>query len=249
MFTGPLSFHHGRIECPLHAPCFFHARDQFRHTSNRKYLNSDLLLLSQESSIPSPCCCTPDKVMLHICIVLTKAITISALTLQLSQPISQAKSNSTTNLALPNGPQEPVDDSVLSNLSDALTLIRDGTIALPTNEPYTSIPYPPSSDPSQSLNTTSISTFNTLPPLPSDWQISCSEKLGTDMRPGSCLDAWTFMLPIEKEVSFGPRSAAETYDVELPRRFLSSMTLECILFRHHADDFTKPMVHASSSLH
>ena len=158
--------------------------------------------------------------MVHIHLALIKATTVSALSLQLSQPLEQ-------DLASTNA-------SLLTNSSGVLTGQWDGTIALPFNEPNRTVSYPLSNDISQSENSTYIFTFNKssvsrpdLPPPPSGWQYICSERLGTGMNPSSCLDAWTLIPPIERPISFGPRTATNTYDVGLPRRYLSCM-LRCL---------------------
>ena len=171
--------------------------------------------------------------MLPIQLTLLKAITISALGIQLARPIVPAEPNSDANLALPNGPQRTVNTSLLSNSSINLSRQWDGTIAVPFNEPNISIPFPSSTDPSHLFNDTYMRTLSIstgarsailphhLPPWPKGWNYKCIQKLGTGMNPSSCLDAWTFLPPIEREVSFGPRSAATRYDVGLPRRYLS----------------------------
>ena len=160
--------------------------------------------------------------MLSIQLALLKGITISAISLQLNQPIVPAGSNPTADLASP-----------LSDTSGSLSPHWDGTIEVPLNEPNISISFLPSDDPIQVWNDTysftpNISTVSRpprrahgLPPRPYGWQVRCSDKLGTGMNPSSCLDAWKFLPAIDREVSFGPRSAATTYDVGLPRRYLS----------------------------
>ena len=171
--------------------------------------------------------------MLSIQLALLKGITISAISLQLTQPIVPAGSNPTADLALPSLPKGKVNASPLSDTSGSLSPHWDGTIEVPFNEPNISISFLPSDDLTQVWNDTysltpNISTVSRpprrahgLPPLPYGWEVRCSEKLGSGMNPSSCLDAWKFVPPIDRKVSFGPRSAANTYDVGLPRRYLS----------------------------
>ena len=171
--------------------------------------------------------------MLSIQLALLEGITISAISLQLTQPIVPAGSNSTTDLVLPSWPDGKVNASPLSDSSGTLSRHWDGTIEVPLDEPNISISSLPSDDPTQFWNDTysltpNISTVSrpprraaALPPLPNGWRVVCSEKLGTGMNPSSCLDAWTLLPPIDRKVSFGPRGAASTYDVGLPRRYLS----------------------------
>lgn len=169
--------------------------------------------------------------MLPVQLALLKSITISALGLQLIRPILPAQPNSAADVALPNGLRAAANASHLSNSSSTMPRQWDGTIALSLHEFNTSLPSPSSNDPSQLWNDTYISTFNIaaaprpaadLPPLPRGWRIVCSTGLGTGISPSSCLEAWT-LLPITKRIlSFGPRDAANTYDVGLPKRYLSS---------------------------
>lgn len=171
--------------------------------------------------------------MLSIQLALLKGITISAISLQLNQPIVAAGSNPTADLALSSWLKGKVNASTLSDSSGSLSPHWDGTIEVPLNEPNISISFLPSDDPTQVWNDTysftpNISTVSRpprrapgLPPRPYGWEIRCSDKLGTGMNPSSCLDAWKFLPAIDRKVSFGPRSAANTYDVGLPRRYLS----------------------------
>ena len=173
------------------------------------------------------------KVMLSIQLTIVKAITISALSLQQPQPINPANPESGANLSLPYAPQGTVNASLQSDSLGTSSREWDGTLALPLNESNTSMSYPLSTESSQSFNDTSILTPNIytgprgpvgppdLPPFPKDWRFKCSDKLGANMNPSSCLDAWTLLPAIESKISFGPRSASKAYDVELPRRFLS----------------------------
>lgn len=168
--------------------------------------------------------------MLPIQLVIFKAITISALNIQLTQPISPSNPVLGANISLPTAPQGTVNASLLPASFGNSSREWDGTLALPLNEPNTSISYPLSTESSQSWRDTSIQTPNIytgpvgppdLPPFPTDWVYKCSGRLGVNMNPSSCLDAWTLLPAIEHKVSFGPRSASKTYDVGLPRRFLS----------------------------
>ena len=171
--------------------------------------------------------------MLPIQLAIFKAVTISALSLQLTQPITPSNPESGANLSLPNAPQGTVNTSLLSDSLGSSSREWDGTLALPLNEPNTSISYLVSTESSQTWKDTSILTPNIytgprgpvrppdLPPFPKDWTFRCSDKLGTNLNPSSCLDAWTLLPSIESKVSFGPRGASNTYDVGLPRRYLS----------------------------
>ena len=206
--------------------------------------------------------------MLPIQLVLFKAITISALSLPANQPKPQLKPESDANLSLPNAHQGTVNASLLSDSLGSSSREWDGTLELPLNEPKTSASYFLSTKSSQSRNDTSILTPNIytgprgpvgppdLPPFPKDWTYKCSDRLGVNINPSSCLDAWTLLPTIERKISFGPRSVSNPYDVGLPTRFLSCTLpgvplLHCyvaIVSKCHADELAKPMVHASLSL-
>ena len=196
------------------------------------------------------------KVMLLVQLTLFKAITISALTLQLIQPISPSESTSSNSFALPNGPQVAVNAFVTYNSSSNISQQWDGTIALPLNELSISPSSPSIDDPSQLWNNTYISAFNIsagprprpgpepapdLPPLPREWGIRCSQSLGIGISASSCLAAWALLPSIDRTVSFGPRNAANTYDVGLPKRYLSS-TLR------HSTISLLPSCHASDTM-
>ena len=182
--------------------------------------------------------------MLLILLAVSKAITISALGLQLAQPIVPPEPISGANLALSNRPQGTVNASLLSNSSNTISQHWDGTIALPLNGFNTSISFPLLSDLSQLWNDTPALKPNTstvsenpirppdLPPWPQGWAWTCKPLQGIDINPSSCLEAWTLLPPIERTVSFGPRSAGNTYDVGLPQRYLSC-TLRPLLLACH----------------
>lgn len=171
--------------------------------------------------------------MLPIQLALLKAITTSALSLQFSQPIVPAEPNTGANFARPNGLQTTVNTSLTSEPSGVSSGQWDGTIAVPLNETNISISFPSLTDLPQRWNDTLISTPSVstearhsisllhLPPWPSGWDYKCSQSLGTSMNPSSCLDAWAFLPPIEREVTFGLRSSGNIYDVGLPKRYLS----------------------------
>lgn len=176
--------------------------------------------------------------MLPFQLTLLKATTVSALSLQLVRPMLPAESNSTANFALPNGLQAAANASPLLTSSNNIPHQWDGTIALPPEGLTRSLSSTSSSDPSQLWNDTYISAFNTsagprprpgprpapdLPPLPRGWGIACTGRYGIGMNPSSCLEAWSLLPPIERTLSFGPRNAANTYDVGLPKRYLSCM--------------------------
>ena len=189
--------------------------------------------------------------MLPIQLAIFKAITISALSVQLSQPITPSDSESGANLSLPNTPQGTVNASLLPDSLGSSTREWDGTLALPLNEPNTSLSYPLSTESSQVWNDASIQTTDIssgprgpvgrpdLPPFPEDWGYKCSDKLGENMNPSSCLDAWTLLPAIERKVSFGSRSASKTYDVGLPRRFLSCTLTGVLTFLLLRRDWVK----------
>ena len=174
--------------------------------------------------------------MLPVQLTLLKAITTSALTLQLVQPNVPAESNVTAGLALPNGPPAAASAFLSFNLSNATPQQWDGTIALPLNGLDMSLSSPSLDGQSQLWNNTYISTVNIstgprprppdVPPLPREWIIRCSQSGDTDIKLSSCLAAWASFPSSERTFSFGPRSASSTYAVGLPKRYLSSM------FRH-----------------
>lgn len=174
--------------------------------------------------------------MLLVRFPLLNAITISALSLQLLQPNFPAESNSIAALTLPNDLQNAANATPQFNSSGTIPRQWDGTIELPLNELNISLSFPSSDGSSQLQNDTHISMFNVsagpkpgpgprpapdLPPLPQGWNILCDSRLGTGMSSPSCLEAWTFLPPIERIVSFGPRNAETTYDVGLPKRYQS----------------------------
>ena len=183
------------------------------------------------------------RFMLLSSLTLLKGITVSALSLQIVQPISPAKSKSNDDFALPNGLGVAANVSLISNFSNTIPQQWDGTIALPLNELNISHSSPLSNDSSELWNDTYISLLNTsagprprprpgprpaldLPPLPRGWGVSCDGRYGTGMKSSSCLEAWALVPPVERELSFGPRDAANTYDVGLPKRY-QSCTLAC----------------------
>ena len=152
-------------------------------------------------------------------IALLKAATISALSLQLSQPIVPAVSDSAINLPSPNG-----------YVSAGQT---DGTIALPPNGPDKSFPYLSNNDSSQASNGVYISALNVstlsglpnpllLPPLPGGWRVLCDDIHGTDMNYSSCREAWTYFPVSDKQVRYRSRKTASRVDIGLPRRYISS---------------------------
>ncbi len=174
--------------------------------------------------------------MLPVQLVLLKTIAVSALSLQLVHPLLPAESNSTSNLALPNGLRAAADAPPVFNSSSSVPGHWDGTIKLPLNVPNIPLSTPTSNNLSPSWNDTYLSTFNVstgpqpqpepkpapgLPPLPPGWRVVCNGKLGTGLKLSSCLEAQTLFPTVERTVSFGPRNAANTYDVGLPKRYLS----------------------------
>lgn len=168
--------------------------------------------------------------MLSFQVALLKTIAASVLSVQLVRPTLPAGSTSSPHLAPPNQLQTAANASLKSDSSSAIPSEWDGTIALPLTVLNISLSPPSSNDPSPLLNDTYISTFNIsakpqpppeLPPLPRGWGLHCSKALGTSINPSSCLEAWTLIPPIERTISFGPRNAADKYDVGLPKRYQS----------------------------
>lgn len=82
----------------------------------------------------------------------------------------------------------------------------------------------PQPRPPERWNTASLSPINLTAPI--RFNCVCDERrFGRDLNPRSCLDAWTHIPAIERELSFGPRRRTDrdpTYDVYLPKRYLSS---------------------------
>ena len=174
--------------------------------------------------------------MLPVQLILLKTIAVSALSLQLVHPLLPAESNSISSLALPNGLQAAADAPPVSNLSSSVPGHWDGTITLPLNVPNIPLSTPSSNNLSSSWNDIYLSTSNfptgpqpqrnskpvpELPPLPRGWRVVCNGQLGTGLQLSSCLEAQTLFPTIERTVSFRPRNAANSYDVGLPKRYLS----------------------------
>ena len=157
--------------------------------------------------------------MLPVQIALLKAATISALSLQLSQPIVPAGLDSAINLASSSG-------YVLAGQTD-------GTIALPPSGPDKTFPYLSNNDSSQAPNDGYISALNVstisglpspllLPPLPGGWRVLCDGIHGTDMNYSSCQEAWTYFPVYDKSVRYRSRKTASRIDIGLPKRYISS---------------------------
>ena len=168
--------------------------------------------------------------MLPVQLALIRIIAASALSLQLDRPTWPAGSTSSLHLARPNQVQTAANASLTSSPSGAIPSEWDGTIALPSDVLNISLSSSSSNGPSPLLNDTYISSFNisaklppppNLPPSPRGWGLFCSRSPGTSMNPSSCIEAWTLIPPIERTLSFGPRNAAEKYDVGLPKRYQS----------------------------
>lgn len=168
--------------------------------------------------------------MLSVQLALLKAIASSALSLQLVQPIIPAESIRNPSFATPKELQAAANASLRSALPSTIPPEWDGTIALPLNVLNISLHSPPSNDPSPLWNDTYISTLNisagprpapSLPPLPHGWALRCSARMGSNINPSSCLEAWALIPPIERTLSFGPRDGTNTYDVMLPKRYQS----------------------------
>ena len=168
--------------------------------------------------------------MLPAQLTIIKAVTVSALSLQLVQTNLLAESNSNANIALSNRLQGAVNASILSNLSSTLPQQWNGIIASPLDEGNVRLFSPSSNDRSHLWNDTYVSAFNIsmrprpspgliVPDFPKGWKFGCDQKFGTGLNPSSCFEAWTFIPPIDEIITFGPRGRA--YDVELPKRYLS----------------------------
>ena len=167
--------------------------------------------------------------MLPAQLAIFKAVAVSALSLQLVQPNLLAESNSNANIALSNRLQEAVNASILSNLSSTLPQQWNGIIALPFDQSNVRLLSPSSNDRSNLWNDTYVSTLNIstrgpgliLPDFPKGWKFGCDQTLGTGLKSVSCLEAWSFIPLVARKITFGPRDTASTYDVELPKRYLS----------------------------
>ena len=186
--------------------------------------------------------------MLSVHFVLLEAITISALSVQLGQPVVEAGADSAVDLVSPNGPQAAVNASFPSNLSSDSTRQWNGTIELPPNESNQSFPYHSTNGSSQVSTNPYLSTSNTSAmswpfepapnptPLPYDWHVKCSDRLGTGINALSCFDAWNLFPRSALHATFGPRRAGEKYDIGLPRRYQSCKSRQLvvvILPTHH----------------
>ena len=167
--------------------------------------------------------------MLPAQLAIFQAVTVSALSLQLVQPNSLAEVYANANIALSNRLQGAVNASTLSNLSSTLPQQWNGIIALPLDQSNVRLLSPSSNDRSNLWNDTYVSTLNistggpglNLPDFPKGWKFGCDKTLGIGLNSGSCLEAWRFIPFVEREITFGPRDTAGTYDVGLPKRYLS----------------------------
>ena len=169
--------------------------------------------------------------MLAAQLAIFKAVAVSALSLQLVEPNLLAETNSNANIALSNRLQEAVNASIQSNLSSILPQQWNGIIALPLDQSNVRSLSPSSIYRSNLWNDTYVSTLNVstegsgliLPDFPKGWKFGCDQSLGTGLNSVSCLEAWRFIPLVARKITFGPRDTASTYDVELPKRYLSCM--------------------------
>ena len=168
--------------------------------------------------------------MLPAQLAIFQAITVSALSLQLVQPNPLAEVYSNANIAVSNRLQGAVNASILSNLSNTLSQQWNGIIALPLDQSNVRLLTPSSNDRSNMWNDTDVSTLNistrgpglVLPDFPKGWKFGCDKTLGIGLNSVSCLEAWSFLPLVDAKITFGPRGTASTYDVGLPKRYLSS---------------------------
>ena len=168
--------------------------------------------------------------MLLAQLAILQAVAVSALSLQLVQPNSLAEAYSNANIALSNRLQEAVNASILSNLSSTLPQQWNGIIALPLDQSNARLLSPSSNERSNLWNDTYESALNistrgpglVLPDFPKGWKFGCDKTLGIGLNSVSCLEAWRLIPFFDKEITIGPRDTAITYDVELPKRYLSS---------------------------
>lgn len=189
-----------------------------------------------------------DRVMSTVPFAVFYAIAISALTLQPAQPVLPITVDSTPDSGLPDGFQATANALLQSGLPHTVPISSDGTITLPPNILDISLSTP-SSEAFPLRNDTLISIDDVsgepqAPPelisgsdprsLPSGWQVSCSQLLGTHLRRVSCLEAWDTFPVGGKTLSLGPRGEAK-YDVALPKRYLG-----CMLLRHLPKSFLLP---------
>ena len=167
--------------------------------------------------------------MLLAQLAIIKAAAVSALSLQLVQPNLLTESNLNTDIAPSNRRQGAVNASTLSNLSSTLSQQWNGIIALPLNESNVRLLSPSSNDWANVWNDTYVTALNVstggpgliLPDFPKGWKYGCDQTLGTGLNYLSCFEAWGFIPLAKRDISFGPRGTASTYDVELPKRYLS----------------------------
>ncbi|KAM0794089.1 hypothetical protein BDR22DRAFT_895497 [Usnea florida] len=168
--------------------------------------------------------------MLPAQLAIFRAAAVSALSLQLVQPNLLTDSNSIPDIAVSNRRQGAVDASFPSNLSSTLPQQWNGIIALPINESNARLLSPSSNDRANVWNDTYVSALNVstggpgliLPDFPKGWKYGCDQTLGTGLNSLSCFEAWGFIPLAKRDISFGPRGPASTYDVKLPKRYLSS---------------------------
>lgn len=181
--------------------------------------------------------------MLPFALTLLATFRVSALALQLVQPTVPTSINPFPPSTISDGVQETINTSLLFLLSTVFSDQRYSTIALPLNSSDTSIWFSSLGGRYSSSNETFHWPLNVsagprpilgprpLPPLPHPprgWRYWCGgARYGTDLNGPSCLEAWSWIPPVERTLSFGPRNpdpgGMTTFDVGLPKRYLSCM--------------------------
>lgn len=167
--------------------------------------------------------------MLLFLLALPSSPAVSALTLPFPASIAFANLSSPLSFNHSNEPRAKENPSALFFSSSKDSEQWSRTIS-PTLD-FANIPFSPFSE----WNNTFISAFNVSvgphpipPPSPRECRYRCNgARLGTNLNPSSCLQAWTLIPPLERTLSFGPRGKPTIYDVGLPRRYLS-----CMFFRY-----------------
>lgn len=98
--------------------------------------------------------------------------------------------------------------------------------ALPTDPTNQS---PRNTSPSITAPTVALNRWNTalfsITNLTALCRVACSgDRFGRGLNPHSCLNAWSRIPPIDRELTFGPRRKIDSdpmFDVYLPKRYLS----------------------------
>ena len=169
--------------------------------------------------------------MLLFRLALLSSSVVSAATVQLPQSIVPDRPSSPLPSLLSRGFQWTANVSLLSSLWSNVSEQWDQTIVSAPNATQIQLLLTSSNCASGLWNETFIPGLHVsagahaMPPPPRPVRYTCNAELfGTDLNPASCLQAWTLIPPLERELSFGPRfigRVATDYDVRLPRRYLS----------------------------